>query len=73
MIVAALTATEFTNINMANPHQKTILIEEAFRDIKAICIKYQADSGSSNSEVKALLIELSNLWETEEKNKFGFR
>ena len=59
---------------MANPDQKTILIDQAYKDIKEICQKFQNDSGSSNSEVKALLKELSNLWDTEEKNnKFGFR
>tara|TARA_S200000501_G_C20663626_1_gene673021 strand:+ start:716 stop:892 length:177 start_codon:yes stop_codon:yes gene_type:complete len=58
---------------MANPDQKTILIEQALKDIKEICKKYQDDSGSSNAEVKALLYEIANLWETDEKNKFGFR
>ena len=58
---------------MANPDQKTMLIEQASKDIKEICNKFQEDSGSSNSEVKALLREISNLLETEEENKFGFR
>jgi|TARA_B100001094_G_C17781908_1_gene600134 hypothetical protein len=58
---------------MANPNQKTILIEQASKDIKEICNRFQEDSGSSNSEVKALLREISNLLETEEENKFGFR
>ena len=59
---------------MANPDQKTILIDQAYKDIKEICQRFQNDSGSSNSEVKALLRELSNLWDTEEiNNKFGFR
>ena len=56
----------FTKIHMANPDQKTILIEQAFKDIKKICINYQDDSGASNSEVKNLLFELANLWEIEE-------
>ena len=63
----------FIKFNMANPDQKTILIEQAFKDIKEICRKFQDDSGSSNSEVKTLLREIASLWETEEKNKFGFR
>ena len=63
----------FFKFNMANPDQKTILIEQAFKDIKEICRKFQDDSGSSNSEVKTLLREIASLWETEEKNKFGFR
>ena len=59
---------------MANPDQKTILIEQAYKDIKEICQEFQDNSGSSNSEVKALLKELANFWETEENNnKFGFR
>ena len=63
----------FTKIKMANLDQKTILIEQAFKDIKEICKKFQDDSGSSNAEVKSLLSEIANLWETDEKNKFGFR
>tara|TARA_Y100000739_G_C20278088_1_gene315354 strand:- start:299 stop:496 length:198 start_codon:yes stop_codon:yes gene_type:complete len=63
----------FTKIRMANPNQKTILIEQALKDIKGICKKFQDDSGSTNAEVKTLLNEIANLWETQEKNKFGFR
>ena len=63
----------FIKFNMANPDQKTILIEQAFEEIKEICKKFQVDSGSSNSEVKTLLKEISSLWDTEEKTKFGFR
>ena len=63
----------FTRIYMANPDQKTILIEQTSKDIIEICKKFQDDSGSSNSEVKTLLREIASLWKTEEKNKFGFR
>ena len=63
----------FTRILMANPNQKTILIEETSKDIIKICKKFQDDSGASDSEVKTLLIEIARLWEIEEKNKFGFR
>ena len=42
---------------MANPDQKTILIEETSKDIIKICKKFQVDSGSSDSEVKNLLRE----------------
>ena len=52
---------------MANPDQKTILIEETSKDIIKICKKFQADSGSSDSEVKNLLTELARLWQFEEK------
>ena len=58
---------------MANPDQKTILIEETAKDIIKICKKFQADSGSSDCEVKTLLREIARLLEIEEKNKFGFR
>ena len=58
---------------MANPDQKTILIDQTLKDIIEICKKFQDDSGSSNSEVKILLREIASLWKTEEKNKFGFR
>ena len=61
------------NFNMANPDQITILIEKAFIDIKEICIRFQEDSGASNSEVQTLLREVTCLWNTKEKNKFGFR
>ncbi len=63
----------FTKIYMANPDQKTILIEQLSKDIMEICNKFQNDSGSSNSEVKTLLREIAKLWETEENSKFGFR
>ncbi len=63
-----------TRFHMANQDQKTILTEQTYKDIKEICKTFQDDSGSSNSEVKALLIELASLWgNVEEKNKFGFR
>ena len=58
---------------MANPDHKKFLIEQAYKDLIEICKNYQDDSGSSNSEVKALLREIANLWDTEENNKFGFR
>ena len=55
----------FIKFKMANPDQNTILIEQAFEDIIEICKKFQDDSGSSNSEVKTLLEEIANLWDTE--------
>ena len=64
---------EFTSIYMANPDQKTILIEQTSKDIIEICKKFQADSGSSDSEVETLLREIARLWGIEEKNTFGFR
>ena len=53
---------------MANPDQKTILIEETSKDIIKICKRFQANSSSSDSEVKTLLREIARLWEIEKKN-----
>ena len=52
---------------MANPDQKTILIEQAHEEIKEICNKFQEDSGASNMEVRTLLRELARVWEKENK------
>ena len=59
---------------MANPDQKTILIDNAFEEIKNICINLQKDTGASNSEVKSLLKLIINEWEENEEKKtvFGF-
>ena len=48
---------------MANPDQKTILIEQAYEEIKEICNKFQEDSGASDMEVKTLLRELARVWD----------
>ena len=61
---------------MANPDQKTILIDNAFEEIKNICINLQKDTDASNSELKSLLKQIINEWEEEEeeeKTGFGFR
>ena len=61
---------------MANPDQKTILIDNAFEEIKNICINLQKDTDASNSELKGLLKLIINEWEEEEeeqKTGFGFR
>ena len=47
---------------MANPNQRTILIEQAYKDIKEICIKFQEESGASEMEIKTLLRELARVW-----------
>ena len=52
-------------LKMANPDQKTILLEHAYEEIKEICIKLQEDSGASDMEVKTLLRELAKVWEKE--------
>ena len=60
---------------MANPDQKTILIDNAYEEIKNICISLQKDTDTSNLEVKSLLELIMNEWEEkeEQKNYFGFR
>ena len=60
---------------MANPDQKTILIDNAFEEIKNICINLQKDTDASNLEVKCLLKQIMNEWEQkqEQKTGFGFR
>ena len=60
---------------MANPDLKTILIENAFEEIKNICINLQKDTDASNLEIKSLLKLIMNEWEEkkEQKTGFGFR
>ena len=50
---------------MANPNQKTILLEQAYEEIKEICTKFQDNSGATDMEVKTLLRELARIWEKE--------
>jgi len=57
---------------MANPDQKTILIDNAFEEIKNICINLQKDSNASNLEVKSLLKLIMKQWEKKEEQKTGF-
>jgi len=60
---------------MANPDQKTILIDNAYEEIKNICINLQEDTNASNVEVKSLLKLIMKEWEekVERKTGFGFR
>ena len=37
---------------MANPDQKTILLEQAYNELKTICTKFQDESGVKDMEVK---------------------
>ena len=48
---------------MANPDQKTILLEQTYDELKAICIKFQDESGDTDMEVKTLLRELARVYE----------
>ena len=57
---------------MANPDQKTILIDNAFEEIKNICINLQKDTDASKSELKSLLKLIINEWEEKEEQKTGF-
>ena len=50
---------------MANSDQKTILLEQAYDELKSICSKFQDESGASDLEVKTLLRELARVWEKE--------
>ena len=60
---------------MANPDQKTIFIDNAYEEIKNICVNLQKDTDASNSEVKNLLKLIMNEWgeNEEQKTGFGFR
>ena len=57
---------------MANPDQKIILIDNAYEEIKNICINLQKDTDASNLEVKSLLKQIMNEWEETEEQKTGF-
>ena len=57
---------------MANPDQKTILIDNAFEEIKNICKNLQKDTDISNLEIKSLLKLIRNEWEDKEEQKTGF-
>ncbi len=48
---------------MSNPDQKTILLEQAYDELKAICAKFQDESGATDMEVKTLLRELERVFE----------
>ena len=60
---------------MANPDQKTLLIDNAYKEIKNICINLQKDTNASNLEIKSLLKLILKEWEEkdEQKTGFGFR
>ena len=57
---------------MANPDQKTILIDNAYEEIKNICINLQKDIDVSNAEIKSLLKLIMNEWKDKEERKTGF-
>ena len=50
---------------MAKPDQKSILLEQAYGELKSVCSKFQKESGATDMEVKTLLWELARVWENE--------
>ena len=50
---------------MANSDQKTILLEQAYEELKRIWIKFQDESGATDMEVKTLLRELARVYEND--------
>ena len=58
---------------MANPDQKTILIDNAYEEIKNICINLQNNTNASNLEVKNLLKIIMTEWEEKLEQKTGFK
>ena len=48
---------------MANPYQKTLLLEQAYDELKAICTKFKDESGAKDMEMKTLLRELARVYE----------
>ena len=57
---------------MTIPDQKTIFIDNAYEEIKNICINLQKDTDASNLEVKSLLKLLMKEWEEKEEQNTGF-
>ena len=55
---------------MANPDQKTILLGQAYDELKAICAKFQDESGATDMEVKTLLRELARVYEKDINDNF---
>ena len=50
---------------MENTDQKTILLEQAYDEIKIICTKFQDEWGVTDMGLKTLLRELARVWETD--------
>ena len=49
---------------------KTILLEQAYDELKAICNKFQDQSGATDMEVKTLLRELARVYEKDIDDKY---
>ena len=52
---------------MANPAQKTILLEQTYDKIKISCTTYQDEYFATDMELKNLLREFARVWEKENK------
>ena len=59
---------------MANLDQKRIFVDNAFKEIKNICINLQKVTDVSNLEFKSLLKLIMNDWKekVEQRTDFGF-
>ena len=55
---------------MANPYQKTILLEQAYEELNAICTKFQEQSGATDMEVKTLLRKLARVYAKDIDNNY---
>ena len=55
---------------MKNPDQKTILLEQAYNELMAICTKFQYQSGATNMEVETLLRELARVYMKDIDNNY---
>ena len=60
---------------MATPNHKTKITDNAYEEIKNICINLQKNTDASNLEVRSLLKLILNEWDVkkEQKSGFGFR
>ena len=56
---------------MAHPDQKTILLEQAYDELKTICTKFQDESSATYMEVKTLLRELVKVYERDTDKYYG--
>ena len=57
---------------MANPDQKTILLEQVYDEIKIICSKFQEEAEATDMEVKTLLRELARVWEKDIDEEYEY-
>ena len=53
---------------MANPDQKTILLQQAYEELQAIFTVFQDESGTTDMKVKTLLRELARVYEKDIDN-----